>query len=279
MQLVCVGDSITQRGQSPDGYLTLLSNWYSRRADVVNRGYSGYNSRWLLSLITQQTQPRTHRSTRSVWTGGEEDEEEGGGAEEHSTPSVLYTLCIGANDAVLPPLSPSRRQFVALDDFASHVSAIARLLLGANRGRSAVVLITPPATDPHAWAAFCAERDSGAGAPLPPFIRSAANTARYAQAVKDVGAELQLPVIDLFTLTSPAAVEEVEGGASVEPSTTPNPFLVDGLHLSSRGNVVLFTALLQLIAERWPQLTVSQLPMDAPFHGDLNHDNFIGKFT
>jgi lysophospholipase L1-like esterase len=275
---VGVGDSITQRGHSPDGFLTLLQNWYSRRVDVVNRGYSGYNSQWIRALIEQQSQPSVDADTRRVWTRGEE--RQGVEGQSSSTPTVIYSLCIGANDAVLPPLSPSTRQFVSVDDFTSHVIAIVQRLRGAASNpssRSAVILITPPHTDPHAWAVFCSVRD---GTPLPPLIRSSANTARYAQAMKDIGTALNVPVIDLFTLTTPH--REEEGTAEAITGTappSPNPYLIDGLHLSSRGNVVLFTALLQVISQQWPQLTVNHLPLDAPFHGDLSHDTFQQMFT
>ena len=278
--MVCVGDSITQRGHGPDGYLTLLSNWFVRRVDVWNRGFSGYNSQWLRQLIEQQTTRTADADLRRVWTfGGEDsqDEEEEGDALPSSvssplstsTPSALYTLCIGANDAVLPPLSDVTRQYVSVERFTEHVTAIARRLRGR---RAAVILITPPATDPHAWALFSVTRDAAPGSPLgslPPLIRSLANTARYAEAVKQVGAALQLPVIDLFALTSPFQPSD----STTEPPPT-NPFLIDGLHLSSRGNLVLFTALLQTISQHWPQLTTRQLPLDGPFHGQLSIDTY-----
>lgn len=39
-QFVTFGDSITQRGFAP-GWTSALADAYQRRADVVNRGYSG----------------------------------------------------------------------------------------------------------------------------------------------------------------------------------------------------------------------------------------------
>ena len=190
LPVVCVGDSITQRAQGPDGYLTLLANWYARRVDVVNRGFSGYNSAWLRALIDRQTHPSAPADVRRPWLYGQED---GGDPDAPPTPTALYTLCIGANDAVLPPLSAASRQFVPLDAFAAHVTAIAQRLRGPRVGRVALILITPPATDPHAWAAFQASRDAppdGGGQPTTPpaLLRSLPNTARYAQAVKDVAA-------------------------------------------------------------------------------------------
>ncbi len=60
--------------------MALLAHWWQRRFDVVNRGFSGYNTRWLLPLVDRLFVP-----------GG------GGGA-----PVKLVTVFLGANDCVLP---------------------------------------------------------------------------------------------------------------------------------------------------------------------------------
>jgi hypothetical protein len=48
---VLFGDSITQRGGAVGGWATRLAERYTRRADVVNRGYSGYNTAWATHLL------------------------------------------------------------------------------------------------------------------------------------------------------------------------------------------------------------------------------------
>jgi lysophospholipase L1-like esterase len=294
LPLVAVGDSISQRGHSPDGFLTLLSNYFARRVDVINRGYSGYNTPWLRALIEQQSRTTANKDVRRVWTYGEEEEVE----EEQqrkddgqtpattssSSPSAVYLLCIGANDAVFPP-STVNKQFVSVDDYSEHVTGIVHRLRGPPpSSRVALILITPPSTDPHAWAEFQAAKNAAPSAvasdvtatssttssssipsSLPPLIRSSVNTARYAHAMKEVGAALNVPVIDLFTLTS--------------ASEQANPFLCDGLHLNSRGNLVLFTAILQTLAQHWPQLSISRMPIDSPFHGDITVDNWQEWFA
>ncbi len=47
-KVVAFGDSITQHGFNTDahGWVAKLADWWTRRADVLNRGFSGYNSRW-----------------------------------------------------------------------------------------------------------------------------------------------------------------------------------------------------------------------------------------
>ena len=106
VQLVGVGDSLTQRAQQPDGWLTLLSHYYQRRVDAINRGFSGYNSDWLLALIRQQ---RAQPETANVWR-----------LSEQRNVRSLYILGIGANDAVLPPVAVNK-QHVPLDRFRRNV--------------------------------------------------------------------------------------------------------------------------------------------------------------
>jgi hypothetical protein len=45
-QIVLFGDSITQRSFSVGGWGARLAHDYMRKADVLNRGFSGYNSAW-----------------------------------------------------------------------------------------------------------------------------------------------------------------------------------------------------------------------------------------
>ena len=75
-RIVLFGDSITQQAFGSHGFGTSLAERYQRRADVLNRGYSGYNTSWALELL-----PRL-RDTPGVETR-------------------LVTVFFGANDASL----------------------------------------------------------------------------------------------------------------------------------------------------------------------------------
>ena len=50
---VFFGDSITQHGSNPtvSGWVSLFVDWWVRRVDVINRGFSGYNSKWALAIV------------------------------------------------------------------------------------------------------------------------------------------------------------------------------------------------------------------------------------
>ncbi|KAH8051262.1 hypothetical protein JL721_11161 [Aureococcus anophagefferens] len=55
--IVLLGDSLTQYGFGPEGWASRLAHRYQRRADVLNRGYSGYTSRWLLAAPSAAAVP------------------------------------------------------------------------------------------------------------------------------------------------------------------------------------------------------------------------------
>ena len=54
-KVLLLGSSMTQRSFSIDhqGWGSYLSNWFSRTADVMNRGSGGYNSRWLRQFLPE----------------------------------------------------------------------------------------------------------------------------------------------------------------------------------------------------------------------------------
>jgi hypothetical protein len=50
-KFILLGDSLTQHAFTRGGWGQLMGDLYVRRADVLNRGYSGYNTRWALQLL------------------------------------------------------------------------------------------------------------------------------------------------------------------------------------------------------------------------------------
>lgn len=97
-RIVAFGDSLTERGFRADGqagWVSLLSDWYGRKADVLNRGYSGYNTRWASKLTTGLLQ---------------------------STDPDLMIVFFGANDASLD-IAP---QSILLQEYENNLRAIVK---------------------------------------------------------------------------------------------------------------------------------------------------------
>lgn len=115
------GDSITEEAFGEGGWGAHLANHYSRSADVVLRGYSGYNTRWAAMV-----------AARAVVAG----------AAGAAAPPAAVTVCFGANDASLPGRA-SALQHVPLPEYRDNLRAICALLAAAWPS-VVVILITPP---------------------------------------------------------------------------------------------------------------------------------------
>ena len=109
--IVLFGDSITQQGfgyEGKVGWASLLASDYSRRADVFNRGYSGYNTRMAVDLL-----PNIFRKPSLA---PPENDNEG--------MILFWTVFFGANDAALP----GERQHVPIDEYAKNLATIVKTI-------------------------------------------------------------------------------------------------------------------------------------------------------
>lgn len=125
-RVLLVGDSITQQSFSAayQGWGAGLGDWYQRSADVMNRGFSGYNSRWMRQSLQQMFPPSA----------------------EYNQDVILVTLFLGANDAACAP-SP---QHVPLIEYQNNMTFILDYLRSTFTSAT-FVLITPPQVSNELW--------------------------------------------------------------------------------------------------------------------------------
>ena len=168
-RILLFGDSLTQQGfdVAQRGWASSVANAYIRRADVINRGFSGYNSRWCLSLAP----------TVMTELGISE-------AQEGEPPSVsLVTVLLGSND-----LAEGTSQGTSLDEYKRNLASLVEFFTRYTRAASRVVLMTPPPVDAAKWAEYC-------GSPN----RKLAASEAYAQASLEVASASGAIGIDLWT--------------------------------------------------------------------------------
>ncbi|RYY88608.1 hypothetical protein EON63_02195 [archaeon] len=112
-KIMLLGSSITQRSFSLEhsGWGAALQNWYSRTADVLNRGAGGYNSRWLWKYLPQMI-------------GGEKPD--------------MSILFIGNNDSI----QEGESQHVPIDEYKRNVVSILQYLYGIKRNMIVLVVST-----------------------------------------------------------------------------------------------------------------------------------------
>ncbi|XP_057951509.1 GDSL esterase/lipase At5g62930 isoform X2 [Malania oleifera] len=131
-QIVLFGDSITEQSFRSGGWGSALAETYSRKADVVVRGYGGYNTRWALFLL-HHIFPMS--STK---------------------PPIATTIFFGANDAALLGRT-SERQHVPVEEYKENLRAIVHHLKVCSPSML-VVLITPPPVDEEGRKEFALEK-------------------------------------------------------------------------------------------------------------------------
>ncbi|KZW01178.1 SGNH hydrolase [Exidia glandulosa HHB12029] len=218
--IVLFGDSITEWGWNVGGIAQRLSNIYVRKLDILNRGLRGYNTKWGLPVFKSQIEELDPSRTRLV--------------------GIWY----GANDAALSGYP----HHVPLDTFKSNISEMVTLLKTKNIN---AILITPPPIEEAAVEHFLTKVLN------PPWKmdRSFDNAKMYAEAVKEVGKTLGVPVVDAWTGIWDAAGRE---------RSALTKFLPDGLHPNSEGHEIVTKLFLEAIAKTWPELTAEKIPDVVP---------------
>ncbi|XP_052805889.1 isoamyl acetate-hydrolyzing esterase 1 homolog isoform X2 [Mya arenaria] len=161
------GDSLTQYGNSSDGcWAALIADFLQRKCDVVNRGFSGYNTRWckliLPKLITK----------------------------EDASSVAMVTVFLGANDSVDSVRCP--KQHVPLEEFSQNMRDILQYLLDIGIERQKIAVISPPSCVDSKWEAECSLRSI-------PFGKYNTATKPYAQASMAVAKEFGTQSIDLYS--------------------------------------------------------------------------------
>ncbi|XP_024984494.1 GDSL esterase/lipase At5g45920 isoform X2 [Cynara cardunculus var. scolymus] len=194
------GDSITEESFSDGGWGASLANHFARTADVVLRGYSGYNTRWAMKVME-----KVFPAEMNV----------GGGRSP-----LAVTVFYGANDACLPDRS-SAFQHVPIDEYKQNLHAIVSHL--KKRWPSThVILITPPPIDEVARLLHSFDENPSN---LPERTNEAAGN--YAKACVAVAGECRVPVVDLWT-----RMQQFPYWGKT--------YLRDGLHLTLGGNKIVF---------------------------------------
>lgn len=223
-KIVLWGDSLTQT--SFDGWGSQLANRYQRRADILNRGMSGYNTRWFLEL------PLAEEYASETTTAG-----------SSSNNVALCVIWFGANDASLPNLNP--HHYVSLEDYQANLQTLvgnAQRLFGST---TRILLVTPPPVHHGQRLEYQKTRygDKATGV----LERTLENSGKYAEACQKAASDLKLPCLNLWK-------------AFQDEGDDWGRFLSDGLHFSPAGHDFVFQQLQQMIQSEFPELHITPCP-------------------
>ncbi|KAK6123478.1 hypothetical protein DH2020_042784 [Rehmannia glutinosa] len=177
-QILLFGDSITQQSFRSGGWGAAVADIYSRKVDVVLRGYGGYNTRWALFLL--------HHIFPLV----------------SATPPVAVTIFFGANDAALLG-GTGKKQHVPVNEYKENLRRIVQHIKNLSRN-TLVVLITPPPIDQQGRREFARSQYGDKASESPD--RTNEVTGAYAEECVNLAKELGLPSINLWS-----KMQETEG--------------------------------------------------------------------
>ena len=222
--VLLVGDSLVQRSFEPGGWGARLVGDYARSADVVLRGYSGYNTRWVKDLMKRRPglfPPSEHVALLVVLLVRaprlpcpERPRDESRVPKLVSSPSWFCDVRVrrraphliaqttnfhrrspylsGANDASRPE-GHKRHYSVPVHEYKRNLRWIASQYITGPEGPVVVICTPPPVDEPKRL--HLTTKLKGMHPDL--LDRSEAHTASYAGAAAEVGAELGVAVADL----------------------------------------------------------------------------------
>nr|OQO19696.1 hypothetical protein B0A51_12069 [Rachicladosporium sp. CCFEE 5018] len=248
-QFILFGDSITQQSFAQDNSFAFgaeLSNAYVRRLDVVNRGYSGYNTEQALKILPKIIPTPTHTKIR------------------------LFTLFFGANDARLPNTPGGPQQNVPLEAYRTNLKSIlTHPTLRAHQNVRLMVITAPPVDERMLSAAASAFFDTK----MAPN-RTAINTAKYVEAAREVAKEEGVVCCDLWgAMMSRAGWRTgregpLPGSLDGAENEVLQGLLSDGLHFTPSGYKVLYDEVMNTIEQNWPDQMPDRLPFVLPAWDD-----------
>lgn len=172
------GDSITQQSFRSGGWGAALADIYSRKVDVVLRGYGGYNTRWALLMLNQ------------IFPLGS------------AKPPVAVTIFFGANDAARLE-GTGKRQHVPVEEYKDNLRKIVQHIKSGSPN-TLVILITPPPIDVEGRREYARSLYGDKASETPDRTNEA--TGVYAKQCVTLANELGLPSVDVWS-----KMQETEG--------------------------------------------------------------------
>lgn len=169
--ILFLGDSITQFGFSTSGqWVARVADVFQRRCDVVNRGYSGYNTRWFRRRLPDIVNPALASSAAAA---------------------VVF---LGVNDAKVPDvvLEGLPDQHVPLDEYKNNLKIIVEFLISNGVGPDRILMIPPiPCYD----LTFKTHLEGRFETKLPDAPKKKAVTRSYHDACVSVAEEIQIRIL------------------------------------------------------------------------------------
>ncbi|KAK4551581.1 hypothetical protein LTR86_011082 [Recurvomyces mirabilis] len=276
-QFILFGDSMIQQSFNQNvsfSFAGALADVYQRKLDIVNRGLSSYNTSQAIRALSLCI------------------------PEPEAVAVRFLLIFFGANDARIRGSPGGPDQNIPLEEFMLNLQRLIRNPCVTAHPGIRIILVTTPPIDERKT--LQADREKypglmGLGRRVGSLRRTAVNTAAYAQAVRDVGVEVGVPVLDIHramlaragqsttstaapsttaipnhvsqsssTSSSSTQTTALPGSLTHPPSPSLQQYLHDGLHFSGEGYRLLHGELMTLIERTWPEQMPDRLPLRLP---------------
>lgn len=168
-KVILFGDSLVERSfDIKDGlWGAILASKLTRIADVVVRGFSGYNTRMCKVILP------------SLFSTADVADVE------------TFLICLGANDSS-EPQSPTR-QHVPLNEYHDNLVVMIEYLEKIGLPKRKVVLMTPPPYDNDSYINYCTQQ----GRHIP--CKDNGTVFSYVSACCDIGKKHSVDVVNLYS--------------------------------------------------------------------------------
>uniref|UniRef100_G3MRC6 SGNH hydrolase-type esterase domain-containing protein n=1 Tax=Amblyomma maculatum TaxID=34609 RepID=G3MRC6_AMBMU len=164
-QIYLFGDSLTQYSFSPDGYWgSIVADAFSRKCDVVVRGYGGYNTRMCKHVLRRVLSPDDAKHV------------------------AAFVIMLGSNDGLEP--EHRGRTHVPLLEYEANLEEMVDYLKSSGVPEKKVIFVTPPPVDEGRWAHL----RGPTGGPTVVFK----SIEKYANACVKLGKRRGIAVVDAF---------------------------------------------------------------------------------
>lgn len=235
-KFILFGDSITQHANDQPGFslAPALQSLYTRKLDIVTRGFSGYNTNH--TVVTLQEVLKA----------------------EHAETGIVKAILIfmGTNDAAF------NFQGVPIDTYKKNLQQMVECCQSYN----IKVILVGPALHGHAESVEASKTQC-----IDPNFCDCETTRKYADVAAQVAASNNVPFVDLWSAFQRHGGWSTEDLLRGEVPVA--DLLPDGIHFSSTGYKIFYDELVKTINKSYPELEPSKLPLYFPLYNEVDFDN------
>ncbi|ORX55969.1 SGNH hydrolase [Piromyces finnis] len=229
---VLFGDSITELGfkYEEKGWAILLADKYIRKVDIINRGFSGYNTEHAIELF-----PRIF-------------------SKENCKNTLLMTIFFGANDAGV-----NGEQMLSSEKYIENIRKLINLSLETFPDNCPIIVITPPPC-------FAKKFNDYRGIYKHENKRTEEFRNFCLSTIQEFSGNSRIFSIDIWE----EILGKTWNTESEEYDKILDGYLSDGLHLNGKANEILYNKLIELIKANFPHLISEEMPMNGPYWRDID---------